>query len=159
LHIHTLGSAIQAADVLMTIVPDNSPLTVEAQILNKDVGFVHAGQRVNIKIDAFPFTEFGMLHGTLTSLSGSSVPPIPLDGVSTAAAGAPSVYLARITLDKAYLMVGRCATPSNSGKDCRKLSLSSGMTLQAEIETGRRRIITYLLSPLTNSLATAGRER
>ncbi len=54
------------ADQLLTVVPDGSTLVVEAMVLNRDVGFVHEGQTVRVKLEAFPFTRYGVVNGRLT---------------------------------------------------------------------------------------------
>ena len=71
---HTIGGVVQPAEQLMVIVPDDTKLEIEATVLNKDVGFVHAGQPVEIKIEAFTFTRYGLLHGTVADLSRDTAP-------------------------------------------------------------------------------------
>jgi len=59
---------------LLVIVPASRPLVVEAYLENKDVGFVQAGQHVEVKPDAFPYTRYGTIPGTVTDVSRDAVP-------------------------------------------------------------------------------------
>lgn len=136
LSIHTLGGVVQPAETLLVIVPDESQLVVDAKILNREAGFVRPGQRVRIKVDAFPFTDYGTIEGSLETVSGDAVEDEKLG----------LVYSARVRMKP---------TPSQR----RELQLSPGMAVTAEIMTARRRIIQYLLSPISARLDEAGRER
>jgi len=150
LAVHTVGGIVQPAQALMLIVPDGSDVEVEAQILNKDIGFIREGQRVRVKVEAFPFTEFGLIDGVVETISRDAVQQDnggpQGEGKKEPAAGL--VYNARIRLSRNWLAVGGVRQP-----------LGPGMAVQAEIRTGRRRVIQYLLSPIARGLDEAGRER
>lgn len=146
LRIHTIGGVVTPAEPLMVIVPAQGGLEVEATINNRDVGFVAKGQPVDVKVEAFNFTRYGLLHGTVESVSRDAASPA-LDP-QQAAAGAhpaggqqqppqPAGYIARIVLTQSGFETERGWLP-----------LDPGMQVSAEIKTGRRRIIDYLLSPL-----------
>jgi len=68
LHVASVGSVVTPAQQLLSIAPDDDRLEVEAVIENRDVGFVVAGQSVEVKIDAFPFTRYGLMSGTVLSV-------------------------------------------------------------------------------------------
>lgn len=138
LALHTLGGVVEPARTLMVIVPGNGGVEVEAKILNKDSGFVHDGQDVVVKVEAFPFTRYGSLAGRVVSISRDAVPDAKLG----------STYVARIIIPDPTIIV-----------DGRRTRLSSGLGVTADIRTGSRRIISYLLSPVQTSIAQAGRER
>jgi hemolysin D len=53
----------------MVIVPDDSKLEVEAMLPNRDAGFVHAGEAAELKVEAFTYTRYGLLHGVVRSVS------------------------------------------------------------------------------------------
>lgn len=148
LAVHTVGSVVTPAEKLMVIVPAKSHLEIEAMISNRDIGFVAAGQEAAIKVDTFNFTRYGLLHGTIIDVSKDSIPrDKPADPTKGTALGAEStsseprgqelLYAARISLDRTQLDIG--------GKN---VNLSPGMAVTTEIKTGKRRIISYLLSPL-----------
>lgn len=159
LAVSTVGGVVQPAQPLMVIVPCNgnradacrSPLKVEASILNRDVGFVHTGQRVVVKFEAFNFTDYGFIEGRVVGVSRDSIEQpraAGQDDRESKGQGPSSVYVARIDLE--------CSLPRNVAL-CRRIS--PGMAVQAEIRTGTRRIIDYLLSPLSKTVREAGRER
>ena len=152
LAIHTVGGVVTTAQPLMVIVPEDSRLEVEAFIPNKDIGFVQTGQVAEVKVEAFSFTKYGLIPGRVASLSSDAVQQQQADkGTDKSAAKAPeagAVYAARIALDRDTLEV--------DGKETR---LQPGMTVSAEVKTGRRRIADYLLSPLSRSAQEAMHER
>jgi hemolysin D len=129
---------LRPADPLMVIVPDGSTLVVDAMVLNRDVGFVREGQSVRVKLEAFPFTRYGVVEGRLTFLSRDAIQDENLG----------LVFPARVELSQFAISV-----------DGRAQALSAGLAVTAEIKTGRRRIIEFLLSPLQRRVQEAGRER
>lgn len=150
--VHTIGGVVQPAQALMVIVPDGADVEVEAQALNKDVGFIRAGQTVRVKLEAYPFTTHGLVDGTVASISRDAVEQPAKDRNPTPggakAAPAGLVYSVRITLAQNTIRVGAADE-----------LIGPGLAVQAEIKTGTRRIIDYLLSPLARTMNEAGRER
>ena len=69
---HTLGTVVSPGTILMTLVPVNEPLQAEVQIKNEDVGFVHEGQAVKVKLAAYPFQKYGMVEGTITHVGADA---------------------------------------------------------------------------------------
>jgi hemolysin D len=138
LAVFTIGGVVQPAQPIMVIVPDESAVAVEALVLNKDIGFIHVGQPVRVKIEAFPFTDFGIVQGKVETISRDAIQDEKLG----------LVYAVRITMNAARIRVGQRLQP-----------IGPGLAVQAEIRTGRRRIIQYLLSPIARSLDEAARER
>ena len=138
LAIHTVGGVVTPGQALLAVVPSDDPLEVEATIVNQDIGFVRAGQRVTVKIESFPYTRYGYLKGTVQSVSHDAAQDDKLG----------LVFPARIRLDRASLDIDGVA-----------VALTPGMNVTAEIRTGRRRLIDYLLSPLREHVSEAGRER
>lgn len=143
LALHTIGGVVSAGEPILRISPSGGSVEVDAQLENRDVGFVQAGMSVDVKIDTFPFTRYGTVPGTVVSVSGDAVAPPP--GTEPRQ---PTGYSARIRLSRSALMV-----------DGRPHPLTPGMAVVAEIKTGHRRIIDYLLSPMQRISGEAGRER
>lgn len=135
---YTIGGVVQAAQKLMTIVPNDDQMEVEALILNKDIGFIEPGQQAVIKIESFPYTRYGYLTGQVKTVSH--------DAASHEQLGL--VYTTLITLDKNTLVI-----------DGKTVRLTAGMNVSAEIKTGRRRVLDYLLSPLQTKIDESFRER
>jgi len=147
LAIHTDGGVVTPAQALLVIVPSDSRMEIEAMVSNRDIGFVHAGQDAEIKIDTFNFTRYGLLHGQVLSVSQDAVVRDRKDRADDRALGTQNEtsepkgqelnYAARISLDRTRMQI-----------DDRVANLSPGMAATVEIKTGSRTILSYLLSPL-----------
>lgn len=138
LAIHTVGGVVTPAQPLMVIVPDGERLIVEAYIANKDVGFVWAGQPIELKLEAFSFTKYGTVHGQLINVSEDAVQDEKLG----------LVYVARAALNESTMNI-----------DGRRVNLSPGMAVTLEIKTGTRKLIEYFLSPIQRRTSESARER
>ena len=136
--VHTVGGVVTPAQELLIVVPQEHPVEVEAQVENKDVGFVKNGQIVEIKVETFPFTLYGTIPGKVVSVSDDAA---PIEKVGL-------VYPTRVSIDRSTMQV--------EGK---QVNLSPGMAVTVEIKTGQRRVIEYLLSPLLKSINESLRER
>jgi hemolysin D len=160
LSVHTIGGVVTPAQALLVVVPADSHLEIEATVLNRDVGFVRAGQDAQIKIDTFNFSRYGLLHGKVLSVSPDAIThdkPQDKSGndeardaenATSEPKGHELVYAARVSLDHEQMQV-----------DDRLVNLSPGMAVTVEIKTGTRRIISYLLSPLARYTHDSLRER
>lgn len=153
LAVNTVGGVVQPAQALMVIVPDDAAVVVEAQVLNRDIGFVRPGQTVRVKLEAYPFTDYGVVPGVVESISRDAVDlgakaENAQRGEAARAQAAGLVYLARIRLLRNTIRVNGQNQP-----------IGPGLAVQAEIKTDERRIIQYLLSPLARTADEAGRER
>jgi hypothetical protein len=125
LKIHTSGAVVTTADTLMTIVPDGAGIEVDCLVPNKDIGFVGEGQNVEVKLEAFPFTRYGLVQGRVRKLgrdaatnpntappgSAAAMAQTPTTGLS----GAPLAelaYPAKVTLLQDWILVdGRHENP------------------------------------------------
>nr|WP_244749083.1 HlyD family type I secretion periplasmic adaptor subunit [Methylobacterium indicum] len=152
LAVATIGGVVQPARPLMVIVPDGAEIEVEAHLLDKEVGFVRVGQPVRVKLEAFPFTEYGLVPGLVEGISRDAIDLAQSATPQQDDKGRPLqsglVYAARIRLLQTSFRV--------RGRD---QPFGPGLSVQAEIKTGERPIIQYLLSPITRSLDEAGPER
>lgn len=138
LAVHTVGGVVTPAQQLLILVPQEQAVEVEAQVENKDVGFVKEGQPVEVKIETFPFTLYGTVPGRVVTVSGDAA---PVEKVGL-------VYPARVSMDRSTIDV-----------DGKPVHLAPGMAVTVEIKTGQRRVIEYLLSPLLKSVKESLRER
>jgi hemolysin D len=136
--IHTEGGVVTPAQVLMVIVPKDAEVTAEVVIDNKDIGFVNVGQAVAVKLETFPFTRYGTVEARVKSVTA--------DAVNDEKKGA--IFPAVLGL-----------VQTNINVDGKRINLSAGMNVTAEIKTGRRRVIEFWLSPVERSLNTSLRER
>lgn len=138
LAVHTVGGVVPAAQALMQIVPDAHTVEVEAELENRDVGFVREGQAAAVKITAFDYTKYGTVPASVTHVAHDAVQNEKKE----------LVYTVKVTLSDTAL-----------GIDGRRVVLAPGMTVEVGIKTGERRLIEYVLSPLLRHQHEALHER
>ena len=135
--VHTVGGVVTTAQALLEIVPEDT-LEAEVSVENKDIGFVEAGQEAVVKIDAFPYTRFGYLRGKVLWVANDAVES-RTDGLH---------YIVRVGLPTNNMAVGK-----------KRLNLTPGMQVEAEIRTGRRTVAEYFFSPFVETLDQSMKER
>ena len=138
LAIATIGGIVTPAQALLKIVPNGQILEIEAGLLNKDIGFVHTGQSVEIKIDSFEFTKYGVIDGEVTDISA--------DAIEHEQKGLLFPLKASIVTNEINV----------NGK---WVKLKPGMSVTVEIKTGTRRLMEFLLAPLMRGVSEGARER
>ncbi len=138
LAVTTIGGVVTPAQPLLVIVPGENVLEIEAMLPNKDIGFVKPGQIAEIKVETFPYTEYGTLHGTVTQVSTDAIQD-EKQGLN---------YATRVRLDRDVIRV-----------ENRSVRLTPGMAVTVEVKTGTRRVIEYFLSPLLRYGSESLRER
>jgi membrane fusion protein, hemolysin D len=162
-NVTTMGQVVTPAQSLVTVVPDGTPLIVEATVSNNDIGYIKVGQSVQVKVDTFPFQQYGTLTGTLVWISPdaedrSSISQDIDTRTGAIAASSPEaaghdknagfVYRVHIRVPHAQFLVNG-----------QYRSVEPGMTVQADILTGRRRVIEFFLSPVVKYLNEGVRVR
>lgn len=135
----TVGAVVPAGGVLMEIVPVDDELLVEARISTRDVGHLHDGQKVIVKVASYDFVRFGSVEGTLRDVSATTY----VDEKDN-----QPYYKGWVRLAQPYV-----------GKHEGKNRILPGMTVQADIITGDKTLLQYLLKPLQASFSQAFRER
>lgn len=139
LQVHTEGGVVEGVKPLLSIVPDHARLEAEVMIDNGDIGFVRTGMPVKVKLQAFPYTRYGMIPGTVVGISPEAV---------QVKDGQPPVYKARIALDRGYVLANGAQVP-----------LRPGMVASADIVTGKRTLLSYLVGPVLEAGSEALHER
>ena len=139
LDIHTVGAVVQEAQGLMQVVPEGTPMEVEAWMENKDVGFVRPNMPVEIKVDTFNFQKFGTIKGKVREVSP--------DAIEDKERG--TLYRVMVSMEEEKLHT----------TDNRDLQVYPGMTVSAEIKTRKKRIIDFFLEPFQTYKNEALRER
>lgn len=127
LQVHRMGEVIEAGQTLAEITPANTPLVLSAVVSNQEIGLVQKGMKVQIKFDAFPYQNYGILPGRVVSIS----PDAKVEEHQG------SFYQVKIALDKTYVA---------HNQDM--IKLKAGQTANAEIVTSQRRIIDIILDPM-----------
>ena len=140
LAVTTVGGVVTAAQPLLTVVPTDSPLELEAQVLNRDIGHVHVGQRVINKVETYDFTRYGYIEG--------EVQWVGTDAVQDQKLGL--VYPIRVKL-------AQMRTPNNVNGN--PGLVTAGMNITADIRVDQRRLIEYLIAPMLRYKQEALRER
>jgi hemolysin D len=155
LAIHTTGGVVTPAQTLMVIVPIKANLVAEVQVDNKDIGFIHAGQSAEIKLETFNFTKYGTIPAQVQWVAADAVPSGQRNDSSTAPVfganvGQPGQVAFPATLKLAVdeMLV-----------DGKHIKVGAGLNVTAEIKTGRRRVIEYLISPMQKHLGDSISER
>ncbi|QSB01417.1 HlyD family type I secretion periplasmic adaptor subunit [Methylomonas sp. EFPC1] len=138
LAIHTVGGVVTPAQPLLIVVPADQAMEIEAFVENKDIGFVNPGQEAEIKIETFPYTKYGTLHGEVTHVSS--------DAINDDKRGL--IYSSRVKLPRTTMAV-----------ENKTVNLTPGMAVTVEVKTGQRRVIEYFLSPLIEHVGESLRER
>jgi hemolysin D len=159
MHVASVGSVVTPAQQLLSIAPMDDRVEVEAVLENRDVGFVEAGQRVELKIDAFPFTRYGLMSGIVLSVDRDAEAELvnqnAVQGSQRAADRTDNVE----SSERLRYTVHIGLRPGSLDVDGRPATLLPGMSIKAEILTGKRRIIDFLLAPLREHMHDALRER
>jgi hemolysin D len=131
LFINTVGGVVTPAEKLLSVVPADTPLEIQAKVANKDIGFIAKGMDASIKIDTFDFQKYGLLKGTVKQIAKDSIDDEKLGPVY-------EVYIRPKEL-----------TVRIDGIDT---AVTTGMSLTAEVNVGKRRIIEFFIYPLIKYL-------
>ena len=125
--IHTEGGVVSPNDNLISIVPSDAPLIIKASVLNKDIGFLKLGQEVAVKIDTFSFQKYGLLHGNIIEISKDAIEDEKLG----------LIYEIKIKPKSLDIKV-----------EGETKQLEIGMSVIAEVKTGKRRVIELFIYPI-----------
>jgi hemolysin D len=159
MHIAGIGAVVTPAQQLLSVVPQDETVKVEAVLENRDVGFVWAGQHVELKVDAFPFTRYGLLAGTVISVDrDAEATPVNASGAHGSVRAADEIDHVEAS-ERLRYTVHIALEPGTLDIDGRPAKLLPGMSVRAEILTGKRRIIDFILAPLNEHIHDAMRER
>lgn len=142
LRMNTLGGVLRGGDELMQISPTEVDLLVEIKIMPVDVGMLSLGLPVSVKVDAFDYSIYGSLNGTLDYLSSDTLAEQGPNGQVT------STYKARVSFD-----------PKQVNPKLQLKELKPGMTASVDIQTGSRTVLTYLLKPISKAFQGAATQR
>lgn len=138
----SIGSVVQAAEPLFTVVPLNVQLEAEVTVAAGDIGHIGTGDPARVKFDAFPFQKHGTIDGEVVSISQDT-----FARENAATPGEAVFYKVRVAVGDIALR--------NLPED---FHLLPGMTVSAEINAGERSVISYFLYPLIRGLDESLRE-
>ena len=138
MHLQNVGQVIQPGALLMQIVSDSATLEAEVHISPRDIGFVKEGQPVNLRVTSYDYSRFGFVKGHLKRVGASS----------TVGEDKTSYYLGLVELEHPYV-----------GDVPGRNLLQSGMKVEAEILTGEKTLLAYLVKPLIDVVSLSFHER
>ncbi|MEM7251520.1 MAG: HlyD family type I secretion periplasmic adaptor subunit [Pseudomonadota bacterium] len=138
LSVNTIGSVVEPGQVLLEVVPTTERLVVESRLSTEDVGHVRPGQTVDVKVTSFDSIRYGSIAGTLARISPSTF--LDPDG--------KPYYRAEIALTRDFV-----------GNQPGQNRVLPGMTVQADIITGSKTVLDYVMKPIFRGFETAFRER
>lgn len=124
------GSVSNSTQTILEIVPNNA-LIAEVYITNQERGFVKEGMSVDVRIDAYDFSEFGDIKGKIISIGADALEPDTIHPYYR--------FPAKIQLDSQYIEANN-----------KKLSLESGMSVSANIKERKRKVITIFMSMIAD---------
>ena len=131
--VNTVGEAVNSAEQLITIVPENTPVEMMCYVKNMDIADVKIGMESEIKLAAYPYNKFGTVKGKVKYISPSSFVSEQLG----------SVYLVKLEVD-------------GSNKN---IDLISGLSGNVEIKTDRRTVMEYFLDPVIKGFGESLKEK
>ena len=133
---NTVGGVVQPGKDILEIVPTDDSLLLEVQVNPKDIGFLHYGQKAQVKFTAYDFAIYGGLEGKLEQIGANTI---------TDEKG-NSFYIAKVRTERAHV-----------GDDSRPII--PGMQAEIHILTGQRTLMQYLLKPIMRAKSNALTER
>jgi len=148
----SVGSVLQSGQQFITLVPVDAPIDVEANVSGQYSGFVHVAQPVAIKLNTFPFAQYGMAEGTVKVISPSSFTAQdeqrnPTSAVPISTNSQEPFYRVRISVDHVGLR--------NVPKD---FQLLPGMPVTVDIKAGERTVFEYLVGAVVPVIKEGLRE-
>ena len=141
LPIKTLGAVVTTAQPVVGLVPENTPLIVNAVVSNKDIGFVKKGQNCVVKVDTFDFQKYGTIKGRVRTISPFNLEEKERDNEKTPQSQTGG-YPVHMDMSSEELKT----------KDGMTYRIKPGMSVTAEINVGKRRVIEFFLFPVIKYL-------
>ncbi|MBZ9991993.1 HlyD family type I secretion periplasmic adaptor subunit [Mesorhizobium sp. BH1-1-5] len=138
----SVGSVMQSGERLITLVPADAVLEVETNIIGRSSGFVHVGDPVAIKFDTFPYSQYGLAHGTVRVVSPDSFSAReqvrdPNSSLAMLPSDADLFYRTQISIDDVALH----GVPAG-------FAITPGMPVTADVKVGRRTVLKYILGTM-----------
>jgi hemolysin D len=152
---------VSSGQEIMRIVPEDAGLEIEVYVLNKDIGFVKSGQEAVVKVESFPFTQYGTILARVMRVARDAIPEPEANQNEgdPARAAASSTFAGAQRTQNLVFPVMLEPEAAAIGVDGRRAPLTSGMAATVEIKTGGRRILEFIFSPLVEVVGGAMRER
>jgi hemolysin D len=125
------GVVAQSGQALLQVVP-NEALTAQVQVANADIANIRPGMAVDVRVDAYPFTEFGAVKGVVSKVSR--------EAVKANDQNPRTVFPVEVRLDRQFLE-----------RKSQRFALTPGMSLAAMIKVRQRAPISYVTEEITKA--------
>jgi len=132
------GEVVRAGETIARIVPLGDPLVAEVYVKPDDIAAVKVNDKAELKVTAYDFSKYGKIKGEVTAISPTT----------TENEDKRSYYKAIIRFD-----------PGRSDRYTAEWRLQAGMTVDAEIISGSKSLLQYLLKPIYRGIDAAFSER
>ena len=161
LAVSSLGQVVAVGEQVMQIVPQDATLEIECYLPNGDIGFVRKDQKAVVKIESFPFTDYGTIDAAVERVAHDAIPQPDADQreQNPAAAAKDTMFGGAQRTQNLVFPVTLTMDRTTIRSDGTDVPLVPGMAVTVEIKTGTRRILSYLFSPILQVATTALRER
>ncbi len=146
IQITTPGAKVRPGDVVMELLPTDSTLIIEAKLKPADLAFIKKGQSAAIKLDAYDYSIYGSLKGTVSYISPDSISEDSRQGEQI-------YYRVHVEINDSDIKDRNIKHPG------KKIEIQPGMTGSVEIKTGKKTVLKYLTKPLNKTLTESLRER
>ncbi|WP_322579808.1 HlyD family efflux transporter periplasmic adaptor subunit [Rhodoferax sp.] len=153
LAVFTAGGVVISAQALMVIVPAAHDISAEVMVANENIGFIHTGQKVRIKLETFNFTRYGTIDGEVTWVSADALTSDPQN--SNSANNPASNGQAPLAYFPAHVKVNK-QTIDVEGKT---MPVTPGAKHYCGNQDQRRTVLDYLLSPIQKTIDESVGER
>lgn len=146
IHLTTLGAKVRPGDVIMELLPTGGALVIEAKLRPADIAWVRAGLPAAVKLDAYDYSVYGVLRGSVRYISPDALS-------ERTAQGEAIFYRVQIEIDPDALQA------RNQTHASKPIEIQPGMTSTVEIVTGSQTVLAYLTKPVTKTLSDSLGER
>ena len=127
--VQNAGTVLRPGETIAQIAPKGAPLVLRSQMSTKESGFLRVGMPVKIKFDAYPFQDYGIVEGRLSSIS-------PDSKITQTSQGPIETFELEIALNQTYIQTKN-----------KRIPLTPGQSATAEVVVRQRRVIDFILDP------------
>lgn len=142
IRVTTVGGVVRQGDEILQILPTESDLIIEAKIKPVDMAYMRVGLPARVKFDAYDYSIFGTMKGTVTYISADALTEDSKNGPFT-------FYRVKINISEKEL----------SGRNTKDIEVRPGMTATADIKNGDRTVLSFILKPIIKTLKSSLGER
>ncbi len=139
--ITTIGGVVKPGEVIMEILPTSSDLIVEAKVSPVDIAYVKEQQAATVKLDAYDYSIFGAMNGTVTYISPDTL-------MEQTPKGEEPYYRVQIKI-----------TGAEFAERSDEIVIKPGMTASVDIKAQERSVLSYLTKPITKTFSEGLGER